>query len=298
MHLAQYGLLAALLTVSCTSHEFPRELVQFVPYPKNPVFTPGPSQQWDEGLRERGWVRVEDGTWHLWYTGVDSQRRSRLGYATSQDGLTWQRHPGNPLVPDLWAEDVMVIKEGAVYYLFAEGQADEVQLFRSEDKVRLTHRGRVDVRDTHGRPLSPGPYGTPTVWQENGVFYLFYERLDDGIWLATSRDLQVFQNVQDTPVLSLGPDLVDDQRVALGQILKYQGRYYAYYNGQGRLLAWTTNIAVSDDLIHWKKYAHNPVLPASSNKTSGVLVDDGERLRLYTMTGQVDLFLSVGPDAQ
>ena len=38
---------------------FPRELIDFVPYPHNPVFTAGPRDAWDARLRERGWILRE-----------------------------------------------------------------------------------------------------------------------------------------------------------------------------------------------------------------------------------------------
>ncbi len=41
-----------------------------------------------------------------------------------------------------------------------------------------------------GNPISKGSYGTPSIWYENGLWYLFYEREDLGIWLATSPDLR------------------------------------------------------------------------------------------------------------
>jgi len=35
----------------------------------NPVFKGGGPGQWDEQIRERGWILKEDGVYHLWYTG-------------------------------------------------------------------------------------------------------------------------------------------------------------------------------------------------------------------------------------
>jgi len=36
-------------------------------------------------------------------------------------------------------------------------------------------------------------------------------------------------------------------------------------------------------LIHWEKYAGNPLLPTVDNKSSGIVVPDGDKFRLYTM---------------
>jgi hypothetical protein len=74
-------------------------------------------------------------------------------------------------------------------------------------------------------------------------------------------------------------------------VIKHGGRYYAYYHGSAADTSpslWTTNVAVSDDLVRWTKYSGNPLFPAEANKSSGIVVDDGQRLRLYTMHDRVD----------
>ncbi len=150
--------------------------------------------------------------------------------------------------------------------------------------------GQLDVRTTNGQPISEGPYGTPTAWLENGIWNLFYERSDKGVWLARSTDLKVWTNVQDEPVLSIGPEPYDRLMIALNQIIKHNGKYYASYHGSGtpqKPRLWTTNLAVSTDLVHWKKYPGNPLLPERDNKSSGIFVHDGKQFRLYTMHPEV-----------
>lgn len=273
---------------------FPSELVSFVPYESNPVFTAAGEGTWDVKIRERGWILRDGGTYRMWYTGYDGTREGlkMLGYATSPDGIHWTRHAENPIHRDHWVEDMMVVKQDGVYHMFAEGRDDQAHLLRSDDGIRWTLVGQLDVRKADGTPIEPGPYGTPTAWYEEGTWSLFYERRDLGIWLATSRDMKVWRNVQDDPVLLPGPGEADKDLIALNQIVKHDGRYYAYYHGtafepQPRL--WSTHVAVSDDLIHWTKYSGNPLLPVAENKSSGILVHDGERYRLYTMHNEVHL---------
>src|SRR5690242_13045845 len=126
---------------------------------------------------------------------------------------------------------MMVIREAGKYYMFAEGKNDRAQLLMSDDGLNWTRRGRLDVRKKNGQPILDGPYGTPTAWRENGTWYLFDERSDLGIWLATSKDLRVFTHVQDEPVMSPGPEQYDKDLIAVNQIIKHTGRYYAYYHG-------------------------------------------------------------------
>ena len=265
---------------------FPPELVKFTLCENNPVFEGAGPGHWDEKIRERGWVMYEDNAYHLWYTGYQTKgdETRKLGYAVSTDGIHWQRHPDSPINPTDWTEDMMVLKVGDTYYMFAEGRNDEAHLLTSTDHLHWEEHGRLDIRRANGTPISPGPFGTPVGYYEDGTWYLFYERNDEAIWLASSRDLKVWMNVQDAPVLECGPEAYDKKMVAFDQIVKYDGVYYAYYHGlipDTNPQEWTSAVAASADLIHWKKYPGNPIV--RGDKSSPVLVHDKAGYRLYTM---------------
>ncbi|HET7178383.1 MAG TPA: glycosylase, partial [Chryseosolibacter sp.] len=267
------------------------------PYEKNPVFTGTGGDTWDEKIRERGYILREEDGYHMWYTGYREKTQDdmkMLGYATSPDGITWTRYKDNPIFTDSWVEDMMVIRHDSLYYMFAEGRNDIAHMLTSRDKIHWTDHGSLQIKQTNGEPLTPGPYGTPTVFIEGDVWYLFYERNDQGVWVATSADLREWKNVQDTPVLSMGPEAYDKFGVAVNQVIKRDGHYYAYYHGtpEKDWSVWNTNVAVSDDLIHWKKYSSNPIL--EDNKSSAILVDDGTRYRLYSMHDSVQLHFPLG----
>jgi hypothetical protein len=227
----------------------------------------------------------------LWYTGYNKARSATkyLGYATSPDGLNWTRYPNNPIFTQSWVEDMQVVKHEDMYYMFAEGRHDIAHMLTSTDGIHWQDHGKLDIRYTTGAPLDSGPYGTPTVWVES-IWYLFYERGDQGIWLATSPDLQVWTNVQDDPVISKGPESYDRHAVALNQVIKYKGVYYAYYHATAhrRWRKWTINVAASSDLVHWTKYPNNPIV--SRNRSSGILVYDGHQYRLYAMHPEASVF--------
>ena len=271
---------------------YPEDLVSFVPYRNNPVFSGTGEDTWDKNIRERGFILKEEDGYHMWYTGYNDDKTDlvmSLGYATSPDGIQWTRSGSNPIFTESWVEDVMVLRYDDVYYMFAEGRNDIAHMLTSKNKINWTDHGSLDVRQTNGEPLVAGPYGTPTVYIEDGTWYLFYERNDEGIWLATSRDRKQWKNVQDQPVIKKGPENYDRFGVALNQIVKRGGYYYAYYHGTPTedWSLWNTDVARSKDLVTWEKYRGNPIL--EENKSSAVLVDDGEGGRLYTMHDKVQL---------
>ncbi|MHB8972027.1 MAG: glycoside hydrolase family protein [Pirellulaceae bacterium] len=279
---------------NASDDEFPRELVNFKPYEGNPVFSGTGTDTWDRAIRERGYIMREEGTYYLWYTGYRgaSADTKFIGLATSSDGIHWTRDAANPVFAQSWVEDMCVVKWDGVYTMFAEGRDDIAHQLTSTDRRAWHDHGSLDIRQTNGQPISPGPYGTPTVWVEKGNWYLFYERADAGVWLAASADRKVWANVQDQPVLQPGPDGYDQQAVALNQVIKYKGRYYAFYHGTGQQpwKDWCTNVAVSPDLIHWRKYPRNPLI--AGDKSSGMVVADGTRFRLYTMHPDVRLYFN------
>ena len=101
---------------------------------------------------------------------------------------------------------MMVVRNGDTYYMFAEGPEQNVSQMLTSATACTGNCGRArHSHDADGERRVERPYGTPTVWVENGTWYLFYERGDLGVWLATSRDPRSLRwtNVQDEPVLSL-----------------------------------------------------------------------------------------------
>lgn len=278
---------------SAGANPIPAELREFTPYAGNPVFQGAGPGHWDEFIRERGWILVEDGVYYLWYTGYSRDDDvKKLGLATSSDGLHWERHSDNPIYTDRWVEDMTVVKHNGRYNMFAEGENDEAYRLSSIDRIHWVYEGKLDIRLTNGDPISPGPYGTPTVFVESETWYLFYEREDEAIWLAMSTDENVWTNVQDEPVCERGPGDYDQAMIAFDQIVKWKGRYYVYYHGlvpNTRPQDWTSALAVSDDFIHWEKFEGNPLV--AGDKSSPQIVADGERFRLYTMHPSVNVYL-------
>ena len=76
--------------------------------------------------------------------------------------------------------------------MFAEGKHDNhAEMLTSKDGIDWKWEGQLDVRAADGKTPAKRPCGTPTVWVENGVWYLFYEWNDKGVWLATTTDPQI-----------------------------------------------------------------------------------------------------------
>ena len=66
----------------------------------NPILTTGSSGSWDDNsVGGVSVLKMEPGSYRMWYSGESStDRKARIGYATSPDGVTWTKHPGNPVL--------------------------------------------------------------------------------------------------------------------------------------------------------------------------------------------------------
>jgi sucrose-6-phosphate hydrolase SacC (GH32 family) len=278
--------------------EFPAEMVSFQAFENNPIFSGTKSDTWDRQIRERGFIMFDEGIYKMWYTGYEGDNDPKaLGYATSADGISWTRFSQNPVFCQKWTEDMFVMKHEGKYFMFAEGMNDVAHLLTSDDGIAWQEQGDLIILTVKGDTIS-GPYGTPSVFIDNGKWHLFYERNDEAIWLATSGDLITWTNIQDEPVLNKGPETYDKGAVALNQVIEFKGKYYMFYHGSddaewatpGATSLWTSNVAVSDDLLHWVKYPGNPVV--EGDHSSPIMVYDGKGYRLYTMHDKVCLYFS------
>lgn len=63
----------------------------------NPVLDLGVSGQWDDTSVVAATVLLDNGVYKMWYAGNDGTN-SRIGYATSSDGINWTKYASNPVL--------------------------------------------------------------------------------------------------------------------------------------------------------------------------------------------------------
>ncbi len=286
--------------IACLSQKsIPRGLVKFKSFTNNPVFKGTSDGNWDNFIRERGWIIFEDGLYHLWFTGYSERGGfKRLGYATSADGIHWERYAGNPIIPDSWVEDMSVFKWHDTYFMMAEGVHDWAHLLTSEDGIQWQDHGSILIYEPDGTPLADptketSHAGTPVLLRRNNTWTLFFERSDAAIWLAISPDSLPLNwtKVQKEPVLSPGPEQYDQVAVAADCIIKIDDVYYMYYHAtaENPWNNWCVCLAYSNDLIHWTKYENNPIgyygdapiLVFNGNDYLLFVTDSDKEMKLY-----------------
>lgn len=82
--------------------------INWTKHPGNPVFTPSAPKLWDSYSVSDPDIIYYKGTYHMWYKGWKKRGGNAwIGHATSQDGISWERDPQNPVlitspIPGSW----------------------------------------------------------------------------------------------------------------------------------------------------------------------------------------------------
>ncbi|MDR0714527.1 MAG: hypothetical protein LBF89_09775 [Bacteroidales bacterium] len=133
-----------------------------------------PHVNWDE----------EEGVFKMWYSGGEQYEPNAIGYATSKDGLHWEKHAGNPVfVADSagkWEQHkvtgAQIIKRENDYLMFYIGFHDEdfaqIGMAKSPDGVGNWTRYK-------GNPII---FPEPGAWDANACYKPFAIREKDR-WL-------------------------------------------------------------------------------------------------------------------
>jgi len=240
-------------------------------FPGNPVLDRGPPGSWDDDSIGGGDIHYDGTTYHAWYTGGDGSY-ARIGYATSPDGITWTKHPSNPVVdigsPGSWddkrAMGPTVVYDGTTYHMWYSG---------SDNTYRIGYATSPDgiawTKSLANPVLNPGPgswdsdhVSSNMVFYDGITYHMWYagrDGLNHRIGYATSPDGISWTKSASNPVLNLGPSgSWDDDHVITPRILynATTSTYEMWYTGSDGLY-YRVGYATSPDGISWTKYAGN-----------------------------------------
>jgi len=185
------------------------------------VLTPE-GHDWADDLN-RPAVLKKDGTYHMWYTGQSRGQTSKLGYATSPDGLVWEVQSPTPVMvseepwekvaimcPHVeWDEDAKLFK---MWYSAGEQyEPNSIGYATSPDGLKWTKHKDNPIFDADKN----------TKWEQHKVtacqivkmddwyimFYIGFENEDLArIGIARSRDgITHWQRHPENPIISPGP---------------------------------------------------------------------------------------------
>jgi predicted GH43/DUF377 family glycosyl hydrolase len=243
------------------------QVCKLTKYAGNPVLPAGPNGAWDDDDAWDPTVLKEGSLYKMWYTGGDGVT-SRIGYATSPNGLTWTKYGGNPVLSPSGSWETRgiigasVISDTGLYKMWYTGfnssGIGRIGYATSPDGVAWTKYGGNPVLDI-------GPAGSwedayvlgPTVLKEGSAYHMWYEGNDGEttrIGHATSGDGITWVKDAANPVLDLGPSGGWDWLSAYSpHVVKLGTQFMLWYSGKTLPLAWQTGYALSANGSVWTR---------------------------------------------
>ena len=176
--------------------------INWVKSENNPVLEAGTANSWESGSPEGPTVIKDDnGVFKMWYGGIDTvdngqetDFRSNIGYAWSNDGENWTKYENNPvLLTGDWGEwdaaviqDPFVMKIEGMYYMWYSGFPEwleiegmtgvfQIGLAYSTDGVNWTKSKNNPILVNGANGTWDGALvGFPSVITINDELYMYY----------------------------------------------------------------------------------------------------------------------------
>lgn len=249
-------------------------------YPGNPVFEYGKSDEWDQAKFAEV-VLFEDGQYHMWYKGWSDYVPGFLGigYASSPDGIHWQKYEANPVEfkfeTDDWAFILLsfdIIKKDSVYFMWYTGLDNTdttgcIGFAWSNDGLGWTKHPQPVVKPGKEDEWDGGGiYEGVKVFFDGKRYQMWYNATNRGIRIvtrigyATSDDGLHWEKHPANPVLDVGePGSWDDHHVDIHSVNFNGSCYEMWYDGFD-LINTQVGYASSADGFNWTKSPENPVV--------------------------------------
>jgi hypothetical protein len=240
----------------------------------DPVLDVGAEGEWDSlNVEYPAVVKEGPDSFKMWYAG-EGPGGWRVGHATSSDGITWTKHPGNPVV-DVGEEDwnnrqassPFVLYEGGVYkmWLNAAGEVDAgwipyIAYATSPDGVDWTWDASNPLfsRDPD-HPWESDWIWRPSVLHEGSDYEMWYAAWGED-WgrtgYATSPDEVTWTKYNGglEPVLSGTEGEWDEGKAFNAFAIFASGTYTMWYDNDS-----TMGVVTSTNGISWTKSISNPI---------------------------------------
>ena len=265
-------------------------------YAGNPVLDLGDSGQWDNMVIISS-VIFEDSMYKAWYCGRESTTGIwRVGYATSEDGIIWEKYAGNPVLDigeqgqwdDTDIQMVSVLHNNGIYEMWygaSDGSVKRTGYATSEDGIDWQKYSYNPILIPESSWETAGTEVSSVLFHDSR-YKMWYsgETLSSGkIGFATS------------PVVVHVPDQVESIQAAIDSaadgnlILVDEGTYYENINFRGKKITVASQFYLDDDTSHISRTIINGSQHINPDSGSVVCFMSGEDTNSvlcgFTITG-------------
>ncbi|MBQ3708803.1 MAG: hypothetical protein II889_13000 [Clostridia bacterium] len=156
--------------------------IHFERFRRDPVLVPEADFEKESVMNP--FVMVEDGKFRMWYAAGETYEPNTICYAKSDDGIRWEKYPGNPIFscnPDKEYEQERigacdVLKEDGGYLMFYIGYRD------IQTACVCAARSKDGITDWVRVPENPLVLPTPGGWDEDSCYKPTVVRAEDGTY--------------------------------------------------------------------------------------------------------------------
>lgn len=202
---------------------------------------------WEDEVN-RATVILKDGKYYMWYTG-QSKNQSKIGYAVSDDGYTWNRNPEPVIVSeyDFEKESVMnpyvIYEDGMFKMYYAAGETyepDVIVYATSKDGIKWNkYESNPILKASDNRfALDRCKVGACEVIRTSNdkyvMFYIGYSNINTArIFVAKSND-GINWRRKLIPIIYPSKGKFDSEATYKPAIVydDVNNRYFIYYNGR------------------------------------------------------------------
>lgn len=244
----------------------------------DPVLEAGPSTSWDSYTVELGSVIWNGSLYLMWYAGgTFDTGPAAVGLATSSDGISWNKYPGNPVMAasshDFLKYPYVISVDQTYRMWYTEGSGSFSRIFyaSSNDGIRWTkHGSAVLTPSSNSNAWDAAAVYCPTVIYDGSTYWMWFSGADPPsktpapsqaftgtpvrlTGYATSDDGLSWTEYAGNPILGLGPsgswdsyDSVDNQGAVLvgNTVMLY---YSAAQAVNGREVSYEIGLATPPD---------------------------------------------------
>ena len=212
------------------------------------VLPPEPATGWEDDMSRPVVVRRADG-YHMWYTGA-SPGRTRIGYATSQDGRSWVRQSAKPVLESTlpWEGAAVMCphvewdKGSRVWKMWYSGgesyEPNAIGYAISKDGLQWEkHPNNPVLTPDKSAEWEQERVTAAQVFFRKGWYYAFYIGFRDvhsaQIGLARSRDgITNWERHPANPIVRPTPGGWDADACYKPYVVFADGRWLLWYNGR------------------------------------------------------------------
>jgi predicted GH43/DUF377 family glycosyl hydrolase len=212
------------------------------------ILGPNPDNHWEEDLN-RPVVVQKDGVYHLWYTGQAQGKYSWIGYATSKDGINFERQSNEPVLSaeEPW-EKVAVMcphviwdeKEKLFKMWYSGGEQyepDAIGYATSKDGMKWNKRkDPIFVADPDNTWEQYKVTACQVIKRENDylMFYIGFRDIDFAqIGMARSKNgIDKWERYPANPVIMPTPGTWDASACYKPYAIQEKDRWVLWYNGR------------------------------------------------------------------